>query len=193
MNWQNLVQWQMPMWMRRPRMLAWLFVLIHEVQTLHAAYLIYRSRSLYALQITGQTVYLEKALNDRWDFLARGIYIETIADGSQLYLYNKIEAAAPLYIYNKFDADRSYVVGEYATAGTRVWRCAATPAGVPEAGNPAWTDMGPRPYLRNKAEGITTIDFIVWVPVGVAFDTPEMRALIDLYKQAGKVYTINTY
>jgi hypothetical protein len=39
--------------------------------------------------------------------------------------------------------------------------------------------------------GELMVDFIVWVPVGLSYDKNEMKALIDIYKLAGKRYIIN--
>lgn len=193
-NWIKLVQLQVPQWMRRKRLVVWLLVLISGVRSLHANFLDYRKNSIYSLLITGQTIYLEKALNDQWDFLDRGIYIETATDPNQFYLYNRIEAADPVYFYNRYNGVREYAIGDYAVEGTRIWK--AVELGfldAPEASNAQWSDEGERLYLRNKIEGNAVYDFIIWVPVGVVFGEAQMRALVDLYKLAGKTYTIQTY
>lgn len=39
----------------------------------------------------------------------------------------------------------------------------------------------------------TPFDFIIFVPSSLVFDEDEMRAIVDLYKLAGKRYTINIY
>lgn len=39
----------------------------------------------------------------------------------------------------------------------------------------------------------TPFDFIIWVPNSLVFDEDEMRAIVELYKLAGKRYTIILY
>ena len=48
-------------------------------------------------------------------------------------------------------------------------------------------------YLNNKVEQVAFIHFKVRVPSALVFSNLEMRALVDKYKQAGKIYTIETY
>lgn len=48
-------------------------------------------------------------------------------------------------------------------------------------------------YLYNNAEYSGYADFVVMVPSGLVYNRSEMIALINRYKLAGKIYTINTY
>lgn len=193
-DWLKVIQLQVPQWKRKKRMVVWLMVCINEVKQLHAAFLAYRKASLYSLRITGQTVYLEKALNDRFDFVNRLIWIETATDGDQFYLYNTIELAAPVYFYNGYNPAHPYLVGEYALHGTRKWKAlVASPAQEPGVDPAEWHDDGPRPYMRNSTESLVLYDFIIWVPAGLVFDQDEMGALVATYKLAGKRYSIQTY
>ena len=49
-------------------------------------------------------------------------------------------------------------------------------------------------YVKWIGEGATVqVDFIVYVPSSLSFDENEMRAIIDLYRLAGKRYTIVIY
>lgn len=202
-DWVKLVQLQVPQWMRRKRMVVWLLVCISQVRALHASFLSYRERSLYSLRITGQTISLEKALNDRFDFVNRLIWIETATDLSQFYLYNKIEYSVPVpplppapkvYFYNKYNAAHPYAMEEYATGHGHVWKAlVATPANPPGVDPAEWSDEGEQLYLKNKAEAQVVNDFIIWVPVGLVYDVDELRALVAIYKLAGKRYIIMTY
>lgn len=48
-------------------------------------------------------------------------------------------------------------------------------------------------YLFTEEEvGMRTADFYVIVPTSIIFDENEMRALLDMYKLAGKTYKIQT-
>lgn len=194
-NWTDLVQRLLPRWWRRMRMLAWMRVLVSQVAAAHSVFLNSRSRVLYDLRINGQTIYLEKALNDRFDEEPRRIYIETIEDPSQLYLYRKAEEGPPLFLYPKWSAGRFFFVGAFAIHNGAVWECLIAGSGVePVDGSPSWSfhkDFDT--YIRRKGESLQGIDFIVYVPIELVFDEAEMRALIERYRQAGKRYTIETY
>lgn len=48
-------------------------------------------------------------------------------------------------------------------------------------------------WLSEPAQGGVGVDFIVWVPLTLNFDSDRMKAIIDLYKLAGKRYAIQRY
>jgi hypothetical protein len=193
-DWNDLVQRMLPEWWRKARLFAWMRVLLSPVVALHTAFLAYRSRVLYELRLNGQTMYLEKALNDRFDDDERRIYIETIEDPSQFYLYRKVEDRDPVYIYPKWNVTRFFFVGAFARHQGKVWVCTVAGSGVEPGPDSASWDFHKDfdTYLRRKGESLQGVDFIVWVPLGLVYDTPELRALVDRYKQAGKRYIIST-
>lgn len=193
-NWGKVVQQQVPLHQRRKRIIVWLLVLINGVRSLHTTFLDYRKASLYGLRITGQTIYLEKAINDRFDYINRGIWIETAANVNSFYLHNKVEAAPAVYMYNRYDPAHSYLVGEYAIHANKRWKALlAAPLSAPGVDPAEWSDAGPRLFLRNKNEGQLAQDFIIWVPETLVYNDAELRALVALYKLAGKRYAIMTY
>lgn len=52
----------------------------------------------------------------------------------------------------------------------------------------------PKTFLYSKGEVSTvTFDFIVFVPVEVSFDVDEMSALVNSYKLASKLFSIQTF
>lgn len=99
-NWATLISNTLPYVLRKDRMKAWLYMLIKPIITLHNQFLSYRVRVRKDIISTGQTIYLEKYLNDIFD--TDGIYITTNArnnlflglneDGDQLYLTNPFES-----------------------------------------------------------------------------------------------------
>lgn len=195
LDWPTFIQALLPYWWRKPNMIAWLRTLLSAVIGLYDDLVTFRSRTIYDLQITGQTIYLEKALNDRFDFINRQIYIENLADLTQFYIYNKVEAQPPVYLYNKYDATYTYASGEFAAYQGTIWVANnATTGSTPAIGNANWSVHKPfDPYLINKGEALQPTDFIVWVPVALVFDINELRALVNRYKLAGKRYTVQTY
>lgn len=98
---------------------------------------------------------MEAFLNDRFDFIGRGIFIEDSLTVTTLYIFKRAEAN-PVWLYTR-----------------------------PE-------DIPVHVYTRGELMGNLTIDFIVWVPVGVPYDEAEMRAMIAT-KLCGKRYTIQTF
>lgn len=48
-------------------------------------------------------------------------------------------------------------------------------------------------WLSESAQTGANIEFIVWVPLALNFDLERMKAIINLYKLAGKRYAIQRY
>ncbi len=158
-----LIQLLLPSFLRKNRMIAVLNCLIAPVNALYDDFTSYRLRTLKRLEYTGQVIYLEKLLNDTFnlmDIYNSQIYIEDIADIEYDYLFNHSEALSPMILYNS--------VGET---------------------NPITK------FINNEIELQTPIHFIVRVPI-LLFNSlgtssiSEMRALINLYKIAGKQFLI---
>lgn len=82
-----LVRGLVPALLRRPRMLAWLEVLTSPVATLYREFLLYRADVLRQLSYNGQTILLEKALNDTFDPAFRRIRVR-----------NAVGELAPVYV-----------------------------------------------------------------------------------------------
>lgn len=197
-NWFTFVRFLLPIHKRKLIRIVWLDVMVSQVKRLWQTFSITINSHIYYLQFTGQIKWLEHVLNDRFDNIARGIYIDNIIDNRVVFfVFNKIEAQPKQYVYNKWNSMVPYNTGEYAAWDTRVWKyIGATPAANrrPDIFPSLWNDEGPRRYLYNKTEYYGGGDsFIVFVPAGVIFDTSEMKALINRYKLAGKTYSIQTY
>lgn len=74
-NWRKLLRWLTPQALRKPRVLAFLRAFLSGVQHIHALFINFKIATEYTLTITPQVCFLEKMLNDRFDFLQRRIYI----------------------------------------------------------------------------------------------------------------------
>lgn len=193
-NWDALVQGLTPRWWRKVRFVLWMRILYSQVERLHNLVSEYRSGAIYDLTITGQTMSLENALNDRFDDISRGCYIENLNDLTQTYLYNKAEGQPLLYLYNKWQSTMAFLDGQFCAHLGSIWVCNTDNTNeVPSLSSSVWSYVRPVLYLINKGEALQSLDFIVWVRVLLLFDQVEMRALIDTYKLAGKRYTIMTY
>jgi hypothetical protein len=93
-----------PKFARTQTVKDWVQALLNGLQGTNEAFTDYVNETFYLTSFTGQVVYLEHILNDRFDAALRRIYIE---DGNLLplppYLYNKIEQR-PLDLHNKSEA-----------------------------------------------------------------------------------------
>jgi len=169
-------------------------VLISPVKNLHTTLLQYRIDTIYKVRFNGQIIYLTKFLNDRYDNIFRGIYIDNVANVNIPYLYNKAEVRPKTYLYNKWDGSIAYSAGEFSVYGTNVYiALGSTTNDQPDISPADWAVYKDRFFLKNKIEYQTQYDFIVMVPVPVTFNVNEMKAFINYYKLAGKRYTIQTY
>lgn len=96
-NFNQLVEERIPPRMRRPRVLAFAKALSMEVSRQHNQFRVNRKSNLYRLAITPQVCYLERMLNDRYDYTNRRIYIGDGNDQPPTYIYQSAEQK-PLYL-----------------------------------------------------------------------------------------------
>lgn len=94
----KLVQWLTPAMLRKPRMLAWIGICTSPINFLYRDLLRFRSLTLYRLGITPQVCFLEKLLNDQYDFIGRGIHIVDAAQTDPTYIFQDAEEK-PVYMY----------------------------------------------------------------------------------------------
>lgn len=154
-DYNRLVNMLLPMELRTSVHVIWLRVMLSPVVFLYMLFGRNRQANLYALSITPQVCYLEKMLNDRFDFGDRRIYIDDPVRNDAFYLYQEAESK-PVDFYMEIEA------------------------------LPLIT------YTDGEA-GLVMEDFIVYVPEGLVFNMEEMKALLDMYKLAGKKYKIETF
>ena len=154
-NYNRLVGWLTPDDNRKPKLLSLLGVLVQPVTTIYQAFLLYRKAKLYYLLISPQKCYLERLLNDRYDYSLRRIYIDDGIDKDPKYIYQHAELK-PLYIRRRSEASPVFI------------------------------------YTGGESGGYRN-DFIVYVPMGLVFQEPEMISLVKLYKLAGTRFTIQRF
>lgn len=97
---KKLVNSLVPQVLRKPKMIALLYALVNPVVYVYNLFLINRRSNLYRLMITPQVCYVEMALNDKYDGVARRIKIVRPKSYNPLFLYKKIENK-PVYLYKK--------------------------------------------------------------------------------------------
>jgi len=90
-NFPLLIRWFLPRRLRMLRMIAWLTVLCRPVVRLYSDFKRFRKDVIYQLTITPQVCYLERMLNDRFDFTLKRIYIDDAIWMQPLYIYQDDE------------------------------------------------------------------------------------------------------
>lgn len=97
----KLNRWLTPLYLRKPVILAWLNAIIVPFTFLYQDFIRYRDAKNYHLRITTQVCFLNKLLNDRYDFILRRIYITDGLDKPVTFIYTEAELK-PLYLGSKF-------------------------------------------------------------------------------------------
>jgi len=87
----KVVRWNLRRKKRKPLILALLNAMAKPVVLLYQDFLKYRKAKLYQLMITPQKCWLERLLNDRYDFTQRRIYIDDGVDYPPVYIYQHDE------------------------------------------------------------------------------------------------------
>lgn len=155
LNFKSLVRWLVPQEIHFIDLLAFLDAVVSEIKVAYDKFLLQRDSFIYYLTITPQVCYLEKLLNNRYDYFERRIYITDGQSFDAVYLYQTAESK-PIFTYKKSETS------------------------------------APKVYLYKKSEtGNDADDFVVNVPIALVYSTSELRALVDTFKLAGTVYSIN--
>lgn len=175
-------EWLLPPKLRgRARLGALLSVMLEGVRWAYEAFVEHRARTLYRLRYTGQTIWLEHLLNDRFN-------------GGGPAFVNFEQRTGPVGIW--IGEPESYVVQKYRWNGAEERYEVARWTAAELAAQPALTA-----YSYTAGELGANLDFVVWVPAGVldvtdagnAAAVAEMRGWIEQYRIAGSRYEIKNY
>lgn len=116
-EWPALVRNLIPAMLRRPRLLAWLESITSPVAALYRQFLLYRSTVLRQLSYNGQTILLEKALNDTFDPAFRRIrVVNAVGELAPTYV-NFVREQQPnptVYLVNEPDYQPLYLYSQAA-------------------------------------------------------------------------------
>ena len=112
---ERLAHWLVPERWRQPVTLAWVKSMAVNLTNLFNRFLLYRERKKYDLLITPQVCFLEKALNDKYDFIQRRIYIEDGDDQDPVHLFKRDELK-PVYLYKRSEDQPVYLRSRTETA-----------------------------------------------------------------------------
>lgn len=94
--------------MRKETLLAFVGMLVTPISSLYVKFIKYRKAKLYQLMITPQKCYLERLLNDRFDYTQRRIYIDDGIDKTPLYIFINPELK-PKYIFKTTESQPKYI------------------------------------------------------------------------------------
>lgn len=184
----------LPTFWRTATRTTWVLVLIYPFRSLYIKFQAFKTEVDYLNYYNSQIIYLEKVLNDKWDLLNRGIYIDNLADLDRLYIFNKLEAKPTTFVYNKWQPLILYPAGSQISYKLKIYQCTSPTTGqFPDITPGVWRYQKDAPIMRNKQEFNLQNDFIVYVPSSVTFDESQMRATINQYKFAGLNYQIIIY
>jgi hypothetical protein len=100
-DFDKLVNWLVPAYIRKQIITNWLIVLVGPVVTVYQNFIRFRNQKLYDLSITPQVCFLQKLLNDRYDFTLRRIIIVDGIDKPPTYIFLDAELK-PLYFKESF-------------------------------------------------------------------------------------------
>lgn len=182
-NWPRLLQTSM--WLNYLKAVAKPFKIIYGEFTAKKNELVYKTT------FNGSVLYLETALNDKYDPIARGITI-TDAFYNRIFIYRRSESKPAIVLYRRWNNTTNFVTGKFCYKDGIVWESNATPNinKVPGV-DPEW-DATTRqvPIVRRRANFNSEIHFWVNVPGYVSFDELAMRELIKYWKLAGLGYVI---
>jgi len=120
-NLDKLASWLIPKALRKPLLVILFSACLYALNFFHGLFVKYRKAKLYQVMITSQVCYLERLLNDRFDFTERRIKIGDAEWHLPLFLFQEDELkpqfifqeseAKPVHLFN--DAEAGAVKGDF--------------------------------------------------------------------------------
>src|SRR3954469_20961270 len=111
-NWGKVIMENLPAMLRTFFRYSRIRASIKPVITTHSEFLDFTAQSRYEASYNGGIISLETALNDRFDFIPRRIYI-TNAFYSKVFVYGKTELKTNPVLYPKWSASPVYPANSY--------------------------------------------------------------------------------
>ena len=153
----------LPTRLRKGKWVAWLRVIVSYLKIIYTEFKIYRNKKLSEINFTGQVMYLEKLLQDK--FSCSGIYISDGILSFPTFLSNKEEGRASVFFGNLFVLGTNYITGSEIVFENKWYSYTATGNGtVPTSDPSALEGDGIETFAYNKEEGSTNSNFIVNIP-----------------------------
>lgn len=192
-NFTRIIKDNIPYFLRFPIRLNRIKAMILPFKVIYNGFILALNDLIYKAKFNGTVIYLETALNDRFDPVNRAIFISEF-DFAKIYIYKKSELRPPLILYMKWKPTINYLVGQFAWVAGSVYQANAVNINKIPGVDPQWT-LTPRvaPVLRMASNFNGLISFVVNVPSTLVFNLAEMNATIKYWKLAGPGYIIITF
>lgn len=158
----------LPPFLRKPKMVAWLNIMLLPLVQLYGTFLAYRSDTLRAVSITPSTYSLEYYLN----FLFTGV-VPVVADYSLdysdggIWIENNNDAETLNFVYDANDNQDTMIVYD--------------------------AEDGEQTYLYDFEDYLDNDTFVVHVPASFNINEDLLKGILNKYKVAGNQYSINYY
>lgn len=160
----------LPNFMRKPKMIAWLWRNIKPISDLHAIFLLYGEKIKRKIQVTSQIISLEWLLNFLFnsafepittngsiDYSNGGIWIENNPlQVPQQYVWSDFDVQPPLYIYSE-------------------------------------NDNIPATYIYSWPDYWQQYHYVIWWPLSLPLNDLLVQSVVNEYNTVGKKYIIQTY
>lgn len=193
-NFSRIIRDNLAAKLRQPIRINGLKAMVKPFRTIYSDFMQVYADLKFKVRFNGATIYLETALNDRFDPVNRAIFISEF-DFEKVYIYKKSELKPAIVLYKKWDATINYVTGQFAwMTGNLVYEANTNNINKTPGVDPEWTLTTRKAPVLRKAENFNgVIAFVVNVPASLIFDQEEMRATIAYWKLSGPGYIIVTF
>lgn len=194
-DWNRVIKENIPGFLVRLLRVNTIRAMVKPFKIIHTEFLLLKDEYINKVAYNGQTNYLEKILNDTFDNTGRGIYISDYGIINQNYLYKKSEVQPPIYLYRRWKNTQPYGVGDYAADGNSVYTSLTVNSGSQPSLNirTDWAYYKEVTFFKKKSEYNMSGGFVVNIPTSLVFDELRLRALVDYYRLASRLYIIVLY
>jgi hypothetical protein len=193
-NFNRRIQNNLPKFLKKSRRYNLLRAMVKPFKEIYTDFLSKVSEFIYKCRFNGEVIYLETALNDRFDPVNRAIYISD-ANYKKVYIYLKTESKPALILYMKWKPTITFPLGSFCWYQGNVYLANTPNINKIPGVDLEWTAQPLRkaPILRKKVDYAGVVSFYVNVPSTLVFSAYEMNSLIKYYKIAGPGYAIRTF
>jgi hypothetical protein len=181
-NWRKFIILALPSFLRNQRMIDWLEVAFKPIKRNWQEFLSFRQAILFKLRYNGQTIKLERLLNDLYDPILRRIHIVKEKPKPRITIFNREEAKQTFVLFNRWEAGVTYQPGQFAKVGNYVYRAIAANINQNPEQWSSWEVFREVVPLRNREEySLPAFEFTIRIPFGLTPNLEELRAQVDQY------------
>ena len=180
--------------LRGPKRINLIDAALKPLKIMQAEVAALRADYTYKVKHNSEVISLETVLNDRFDPITRGIFIQD-ANYPFVWIYRISEARPAVKLYRRWTSGQAFLTGQFCWYSGAVYEANTNNTNKVPGVAVEWTARPAKkaPVLRMAVNYSGAISFTVKVPVAVTFDLNEMKSLINYYKLAGKGYQIVTF